>query len=479
MTELDIFFGKRRIFLCFPLCFFLLIFLSQRAFSQEDLTGRSVVGYRGIWFELNQKFPYGDKYSGGLGTYTAKHIPLAIYAPEVEKTFFVYGGTPDEDQRHLLCMIGYFDHKRGEVGKPMVVHDKIDVDDPHDNPSLSIDSEGFLWVFVSGRGRSRPGFIYKSTQAFDISSFELIQESEMTYPQPWYLQDQGFIYLFTKYTGVRELYYRTSSNGINWTEDRKLAGIREPGKERSGHYQVSNRAGNKVATFFNRHPDGNVDQRTDLYYLQTIDFGKTWTNVEGARMELPLEIVNNPARVVDFQQQGKNVYLKDLKFDQNGNPMCLYITSGGHEPGPDNDPREWRLSRWNGKKWIHSKITTSDHNYDMGSLILQGKTWYLIAPTSDGPQQFGTGGELDIWYSTNKGKKWKLKTPLTRQSRMNHSYVRVVLNGIAPFQYFWADGNPEKMSISHIYYGDLEGNTWQLPYEMTGEVMRPEKVFLK
>ncbi len=24
---------------------------------------------------------YGDKYSGGLGTYTAKHLPLAIYAP--------------------------------------------------------------------------------------------------------------------------------------------------------------------------------------------------------------------------------------------------------------------------------------------------------------------------------------------------------------------------------------------------------------
>ncbi|MCB0665887.1 MAG: BNR-4 repeat-containing protein [Saprospiraceae bacterium] len=447
--------------------------------TTQDLTGQKIDGYRGIWFELNQKFPYGDKYSGGLGTYTAKHIPLAIYAPEVDKTFFVYGGTTDEDHRHLLCMIGYFDHEKGEVGKPIVVHDKIEVDDPHDNPSLSIDSEGFVWVFVSGRGRSRPGFIYKSTQAFDISSFELIQESEMTYPQPWYLQDQGFVYLFTKYTGVRELYYRTSSNGINWTEDMKLAGIREPGKERSGHYQVSNRTGSKVATFFNRHPDGNVDQRTDLYYLQTTDFGKTWTNVEGERMELPLEIVNNPARVVDFQQQGKNVYLKDLKFDQNGNPMCLYITSGGHEPGPDNDPREWWLSRWNGRKWIHSKITTSDHNYDMGSLILQGKTWYLIAPTTDGPQQFGTGGELDIWYSTNKGKKWKLKTPLTRQSRMNHSYVRAVVNGITPFQYFWADGNPEKMSISHIYYGDLEGNIWQLPYEMTGETMKPRKVFLK
>ncbi|NQT12298.1 MAG: hypothetical protein HQ582_06105, partial [Planctomycetes bacterium] len=40
-------------------------------------------GYRGIWFTLGQYsdtpyakrfWDYGDKYSGGLGTYTAKHV---------------------------------------------------------------------------------------------------------------------------------------------------------------------------------------------------------------------------------------------------------------------------------------------------------------------------------------------------------------------------------------------------------------------
>ncbi len=41
-------------------------------------------GYRGIWFTLGQYsdapyakrfWDFGDKYSGGLGTYTAKHVP--------------------------------------------------------------------------------------------------------------------------------------------------------------------------------------------------------------------------------------------------------------------------------------------------------------------------------------------------------------------------------------------------------------------
>ena len=52
---------------------------------------------------------YGDKYSGGLGTYTMKHIPMAVYAPEVDKTFFVYGGTPADGELYLQCMVGCYD----------------------------------------------------------------------------------------------------------------------------------------------------------------------------------------------------------------------------------------------------------------------------------------------------------------------------------------------------------------------------------
>ena len=66
---------------------------------------------------------YGDKYSGGLGTYTANHIPIAIYAAAVNKTFFVYGGTI-KDQKHLLIMASYYDHATGQVPRPTLVLDK-------------------------------------------------------------------------------------------------------------------------------------------------------------------------------------------------------------------------------------------------------------------------------------------------------------------------------------------------------------------
>ena len=78
-------------------------------------------GYKGIWFTLGQNSEYGDKYSGGLGTYTADHIPVAIYSPEAKKTFFIYVGTTAADKRHLLIMVSYYDHVTKSVPKPVIV----------------------------------------------------------------------------------------------------------------------------------------------------------------------------------------------------------------------------------------------------------------------------------------------------------------------------------------------------------------------
>jgi hypothetical protein len=213
-------------------------------------------GYRGIWFTLGQVQEFGDKYSGGLGTYTANHVPIAIYAKAVNKTFFVYGGSKG-GKRYLLNLISYYDHTLGTVPRPVIVHDKGGVDDPHDNASLSLDPEGYLWVFVSGRGRSRPGFIYRSAKPYDITRFDLVSQREITYPQPRWIEGEGFLHLFTKYTAGRELYWSTSPDGKTWSPDQKMAGI-------GGHYQTSHQRGKKVFTAFNRHPGGNVDKRTDL-----------------------------------------------------------------------------------------------------------------------------------------------------------------------------------------------------------------------
>ena len=67
------------------------------AFAADLTINKKTDGYRGIWY-FNQRIggEYVYKYSGGLGTYCAKHKPFAVYCPKVQKTFFCYGGVDAE-----------------------------------------------------------------------------------------------------------------------------------------------------------------------------------------------------------------------------------------------------------------------------------------------------------------------------------------------------------------------------------------------
>ena len=468
---------------------FTIIGFSLSAQPYPSINNQKIDGYKGIWFTLGQFYEYGDKYSGGLGTYTADHTPMAIYASEVRKTFFVYGGiaegrksnadSPDFKGRdygnYLLCMAGCFDHKTQTVSKPTVVLDKNGVFDPHDNPSLAIDADGYLWVFPAGRNRSRPGFIFKSRQPYSIEAFDQILEDEICYPQPYFVGGKGFLLLFTKYLGVRLLYFNTSPDGHRWSEHQQLFAIKRLEDTNGGHYQVSGQSGDKIVFFCNWHPDGNVDRRTNIYYLQTVDYGRTWTGADGATVSIPVTEVHSETLVREFFSKGQNVYLHDVAFDGQGNPIVLYVYGTSHEPGPVNGLKIWAVTFWNGKEWENREITTSDHNYDTGCIWATKDKWTVIGPTENSPQPWGGGGEIVIWESMDRGNSWKRTRQVTQNSPRNHNYVRKVVNGVDPFRYFWADGNPDKPSISLMYFGDSKGNVRQLPYSMSKDRQKPQK----
>ena len=450
-------------------CFVLLMSgTGLRAQETGALNNTKVDGFRPIWFDLKQTSEYGSKYSGAFGTYTMKHRPLAIYSPEADKTFFVYGGTTAADQRHLLCMISCFDHKTGLVQKPTVVYDKGKIIDPHDNPALLIDDQGYIWVYVAGRGNHRKGIRFRSCKPYDISAFEEKGRSIMAYPQAYFIPGKGHFLFETRYDGVRRLFWQTSPDGEHWSEYQPLASIIDTSlqERRSGHYQITARHGDTLACAFNRHLNGDCDTRTDIYFIQTTDFGAHWTLVDGTPIDLPVTRRDSPCQILDLEGEKMNCYIKDVNFDAQGRPIILYLTSHGHQPGPKHGPREWYVAHWTGRKWDFRFITCSTHNYDSGSLWVDGKTWTVIAPTGTGPQKWGQGGEIEAWSSRNQGKTWRRTLRYTANSPYNHCYVRRPENVRDPFWCFWADGNPDVLSISHLYFGDSEGRVYRLPYEM-------------
>ncbi len=456
-------------------------------------------GYRGIWY-YNQ--PSGDeyvyKYSGGLGTYCAKHRPFAVYRPEVEKTFFCYGGTPvDAHLKHteedlngdhsfarnrsgfLLHMISYFDHKTRQVPRPTILLDK-NTADAHDNPVISIDDKGYIWIFSTAHGLSRPSYIHRSSEPYAIDEFEQIDATyrlngaeqpmdNFSYMQAWHLPNRGFINFVTRYKDPadRTLFFMTSPNGVKWSEWTRLAAIEK------GHYQISICSNHKAVTAFNYHPDPlGVNWRTNLYYLETPDFGQTWQNAAGEPVEIPLTTPHNNALVRDYVAEGLKVYLKDIRLNPQGNPVILVITSKGYESGPENGPRTWTLLQWTGSDWHAHPITTSDSNYDMGSLYLETDgTYRVIAPTETGPQPYNPGGEMAMWERS--GQTWKRVVQLTQNSTRNHTYARSPVNAHPDFYALWADGNARRASKSCLYFCDKKGNVYQLPETMESDFEHP------
>jgi hypothetical protein len=395
-------------------------------------------GYRGIWY-YNQpsKDQYKYKYSGGFATYPQQHAPIAIYSKADDKTFFVYGGTV-KGKQELLHMVSYYDHKTGMVPRPVILMNKRTDDAP-----------------------------------YSIDDFERISETNFSYPQPWHIAGEGFLFLHTRYRdGGRSLFWMRSADGRQWTEPELLS------RFELGHYQISLPTGKSVGTAFNYHPKPlGLNERTNIYYLATSDMGTTWKTAAGTPVKLPLQDARNPALVHDFKAEKLLVYMKDMQYDSAGRPVLLYLTSKDFESGPKNDPRLLHTARWDGKNWIMRSVTTTDHNYDYGSLYIEsGGLWRIIATTAPGPQAYGTGGEVVIWQSRDQGKTWTSKQ-LTNGSTLNQNHPRRPLNAHPDFYALWADGNAFQPSESSLYFTDRNGSAvWKLPSVMKADSEKPQRV---
>ena len=470
---------------------------SAYSYGNALLLNKTDDGYRGIWYYIgNIGGEYQYKYAGGLGTYPSNHYPFSVYVPKVHKTFFCYGGT-DHSGKTLYHEVSYFNHITGEVSRPTIVLNKGTID-AHENPVMQVDKDGYLWLFSPTHGPGKTSFIHRSSKPYNISRFENVYPTKMkngkqvplnnfSYPQVYYSKENGFLMLFTHYA-VQQLQYgekscriaafMTSRDGIHWSEWKDLANIEE------GHYQTSGQFGKKIATAFNYHPnrkDGpGLDFRTNLYYLSTNDFGKTWQTASGKKVQIPLTKIDNETLVHDYKSEGLKVYINDLNFDKKGHPVILYETTKGWEPGPENGPQQWYTAHFTGNKWEIFPFTTSDNNYDMGSIYIEKDgAWRVIAPTDPGPQAYNTGGSIVMWLSKNEGRSWQKIKDLTAGCELNQSYPRRPVNANPGFYAFWADGNGRKPSESHLYFSDKDGNVFMLPTEMKKTESKPEKILYR
>ncbi len=446
----------------------------------DDLQLLNVPGtYSSIWyanqFRADRAVPY--KYSGGLGTYPQQHAPLAIYREDVNRTYFVWGdgdvrpgvgSNPDggEWPGDTISCIGYFDHARGAFSEPRRLL-RRNVIDAHENPVLCIDPAGHLLVFCPAHGIRRPAAVLRSREPHDITHFDLVKTwpagDNFSYPQAWWHPDAGLVLFHTRYENhQRRQAVCFSPDGLDWSGWDSPTWLSRMGK---GSYQMSwMDSDGQLVCVFDYHPQVEGDQplnhRRNVYLIRSNDGGTSWVDPAGQPLDLPLVEEANTARLLDTQQEDALAYIKEVRFDPAGRAVVTLITSKTCWAGPDNGEVTWWMMReTSDKHWKRTKITTSDHPYDHGSLYFASDTdWKLVAPTSPGVDRFGTGGQMMLWESRDAGESWSAVREMT-DAASNHTYARPVFNGHNDLAWIWAQGRAHEPSSSQLWVADVNGQT--------------------
>ncbi|MCA9258206.1 MAG: hypothetical protein KDA61_03345 [Planctomycetales bacterium] len=484
-------------------CALILPWHSSAAFGQ--IAAIPGDGFRGVWYENGVGAGgYPNKFGGALSTFPQQNAPMAVYSATANKTFFTfaYDMDPGENVR-VGHAISYYDHSLNEVARPQVWVDK-NTENPNGAPSLAIDDSGYLYLFSSGNGETGRAYINKSANPWDISSYtELLSPTDgndmdvfgnppeapgmegsphFNYGSPWYVpntsESEKFLLIHGRTTEgtFRDVFTTSSVDGDNWTTRKTFTQIED------GTYQTSwiKPGGSAVGAIFNVLPTGEgPDGRTDLYYAQTSDMANTWQTVDGSTV-VDNSFGNNPltsrpaGNALVYQAAvDERVFLKDLNYDAAGNPVMLFLSSPTATPG-DLGPRTVKTAHWSGSAWVVRDVTTTDNNYDHGSLYVESNgTWRIMAPFVDGPQQYATGGEMGMWTSTDQGQTWSSQQ-LTSNSFGNHSYARRPVDAQDAFYAFWGEGDGWEKSSTNLLFADKTGAVYGLPANMTSATATPE-----
>jgi hypothetical protein len=321
-----------------------------------------------------------------------------------------------------------------------------------------MDPEGYLWMFSPSHGDwTTRSFIHRSRRPYDIGDWETVADGPLfAYPQPWISPEYGWCLIHVVYeNNHRGLHNKQSRDGRDWSAPQILADMA------AGHYGVSwaDPESGRIGLAFDYHPEqGGLEARTNVYYMESLDWGHTWQTVEGIPLSLPQTDPAGPCLAHDLESKGELNYLRDLKFDAEGHPVIVFVSSKGYLPGPESGPHQWNILRWDGTRWLRHTGMRCDNNYDHGELDIGADgVWRIIAPTEPGPQSYNPGGEVALWQSEDLGASWHKVIDITSGSLHNHTFLRRPLNAHPDFAAFWADGHARQRSESKLWFCDATG----------------------
>ena len=432
--------------------------------TEDRFTGES----QGVWYACGTANAYPGKkyvYSGPMATYCVWHRPIAVYAPAVRKTFFVFGN-PDNSPT-----ISHYDHRSQRFAAPVVLGSNPDLD-AHRNPTLLIDEAGSIYVFYGAHGH--PTRVVKSLAPYDVSQWSdaaLIDDAGTSYPQPWQLREGE---IFVSYRQSPGWCYRKSTDGASsWGPTVNLIRFadaavyaitiaRTGAFPRTVHIAWSMLGGGTPEEIRTKHLWA---RRYDVYYARSDDGGTTWKRSDGSEYSLP--ITEETAEKL-YESGEHGVWLKDIQLDPQGNPCILFI-----DADVATYQSAWKLARRTADGWRISDVAQSDHMYDAGGLVILGEDDFRIYAPTTSSQPHEDGGEIEEWTSSDRGQTWTNTKHLTAGSRYSHNQVKVVFNqGESDFRVLWSYGDsvypPATRNVYLCRYGEADRDFERITFAAPG-----------
>ncbi|MBU2676861.1 MAG: BNR repeat-containing protein [Gammaproteobacteria bacterium] len=444
----------------------------------------------------------------------------------------------------LGIFVSRYNHVTGRVAKPVLVHMKC-TNDAHDNAVINVDASGYVYVLVSGRGEVRGNFVFRSDSADSIDGFidltpamdnyldhfnDLAEAAGkgrpfvgdayrgVNYPKMFWIDEPNgeslgyFRLIYTIYCSnsedetckrSRQLY--TARLHVE-DQGASIQGIK-PLAAYKGHYAVATGKGRDIVVAFNVHPNNVLDDRTNIYYMHSVDGGQTWLNARNQEISLPITSSKGLDQVAareyyDPQHRGpitQRIFMKDVSFAGTGLnkiPTILYVGSLSADAMPSKNADHYLAkARWSGESWVQRRLTSAiDHNYSSGMLFLGDDKYRIFYPHTDEPNNNALAGGAVAYLDTGAtddvtglpsvitenvvDPRNGSSTYLTDLCEFN--YIKPVLNGNHDFVGILSGGNMYQYRKSApLFIVDLHGGVRRLPTSFSDDEVIDGEVALK
>ncbi len=338
-------------------------------------------------------------------------------------------------------IIGFYDHNE-KITKSEIIHENFEVDD-HDNPSIFIDNEGFLFVFYSKHSKREPIYLLKSFEPEEISSWEPVHQLALndtiqytrysntyTYTNIQQLaNEENRLYLFWRGADFKPNFSTSDDNGKSWTTGKIMVLPERIYRDRRPYMKISSNHRNTIHFAFTDGHPGN-EPANSIYYAKYKD--GTLYKANGDEIMKWQDLPLNPTEadiVYDATLTNEKAWIWDVAEDKSQNPVMVYVRF------PNDTIHEYYYAIWNNNQWKNYKLIDSgtwfpentdrpqrEPNYS-GGIVLDHENPFIVYLSRQKEGIF----EIERWETPDKGKTWKI-LEITNHSKQNNVRPFVIRN---------------------------------------------------